>query len=180
MAKKKSKAKITPKQRLFCKEYLIDKNGTQAAIRAGYSVKCANVIANELLNKTLLSEFIAAGLKKQEELVDKKGKDVIEELIKLGFSNISSFIDVEKGRVIFKDLSKLTQDEQKCIASISETKAGISVKFYDKVKPLELLGKHFGVINEKLEIHQGSHDEFVKKYSHLLPSGNGTDRADKT
>ena len=44
-------AKLTPKQKAFCDEYLIDLNATQAAIRAGYSEKTANRIGNENLSK---------------------------------------------------------------------------------------------------------------------------------
>jgi len=51
---------LTDKQKYFVAEYLIDSNATQAAIRAGYSAKTADVIANQLLRKTLVAEAIAA------------------------------------------------------------------------------------------------------------------------
>lgn len=53
-----SKKKLTSKQELFCKEYLIDLNGTQAAIRAGYSEKTAYSIGHENLNKPEIQEYI--------------------------------------------------------------------------------------------------------------------------
>jgi phage terminase small subunit len=46
--------KLTDKQEMFCKEYLIDLNATQAAIRAGYSEKTANIIGRRKLIKTLV------------------------------------------------------------------------------------------------------------------------------
>lgn len=49
---------MTPKQKKFCVEYLIDLNGTQAAIRAGYSKKTANRIANQLLSKLDIRNYI--------------------------------------------------------------------------------------------------------------------------
>lgn len=49
---------VTPKQKKFCVEYLIDLNGTQAAIRAGYSKKTANRIANQLLSKLDIRNYI--------------------------------------------------------------------------------------------------------------------------
>jgi phage terminase small subunit len=49
---------LTDKQAAFCREYLIDLNGTQAAIRAGYSEKTAKDIAAEnLQNPTFKIEF---------------------------------------------------------------------------------------------------------------------------
>lgn len=51
---------LTPKQAAFVREYLVDRNGTQAAIRAGYSKKTAGAIAVENLTKPLISEKIKA------------------------------------------------------------------------------------------------------------------------
>ena len=52
-------AKLTAKQKRFCEEYLIDLNGTQSAIRAGYSEKTACAIGTENLRKPLISSYIA-------------------------------------------------------------------------------------------------------------------------
>jgi len=49
---------LTPKQKRFCEEYVIDFNGTQAAIRAGYSKKTAAAIANEILAKPEITEYL--------------------------------------------------------------------------------------------------------------------------
>ena len=52
MAAKPLERPLTPKQAAFVREYLIDLNGAQAAIRAGYSAKSADRIAHELLKET--------------------------------------------------------------------------------------------------------------------------------
>lgn len=51
-------AKLTPKQKLFCDEYLIDRNGTRAALAAGYKKRSAAEIASENLNKPNISKYI--------------------------------------------------------------------------------------------------------------------------
>ena len=51
-------AKLTPKQKLFVAEYLVDLNATQAAIRAGYSEKRASEIGYQLLRKTTVQAAI--------------------------------------------------------------------------------------------------------------------------
>lgn len=56
---KDKKTSLTDKQKLFCEEYLIDLNGTQAAIRAGYSKTTANRIASENLSKLDIQEYVA-------------------------------------------------------------------------------------------------------------------------
>ena len=50
--------KLNQKQTLFCDEYLIDLNATQAAIRAGYSEKTARFIGAENLTKPNIAEYI--------------------------------------------------------------------------------------------------------------------------
>lgn len=52
-------SKLNPKQQAFCEEYMIDLNGTQAAIRAGYSENSANEQASQLLAKLNIQEEVA-------------------------------------------------------------------------------------------------------------------------
>lgn len=54
-----AESKLTPKQEQFCREYLIDLNATQAAIRAGYSEKTANEQGARLLANVSVSSTIA-------------------------------------------------------------------------------------------------------------------------
>ena len=58
--------KLTPKQQLFCDEYLIDLNATQAAIRAGYSEKTARQTGQENLSKPDIKKYIEERLKAKE------------------------------------------------------------------------------------------------------------------
>ena len=58
--------KMTDKQKRFCDEYLIDMNGAQAAIRAGYSKKTAKQIATENLSKPYLREYIDKRMAEKE------------------------------------------------------------------------------------------------------------------
>lgn len=62
-------AKLTDKQEMFCKEYIIDLNATQAAIRAGYPEKTANKTGPANMVKVGISERIA-------ELFEERSKRV--------------------------------------------------------------------------------------------------------
>jgi len=55
---------LTEKQRLFCLEYIKDFNATQAAIRAGYSVKGAAVLASNLLTNNKIQQELAGAIEK--------------------------------------------------------------------------------------------------------------------
>ena len=73
---------LNEKQKQFCEEYIIDLNGTQAAIRAGYSKKTARAIANELLTKLDIKEYICELKNKRSERVkysqDELMRDILE------------------------------------------------------------------------------------------------------
>ena len=79
MTKEKPK-KLTPRQQRFVEEYLIDLNGTQAAIRAGYSAKSAGRQALELLQKTLVVSAVAQAQKGRSERLQLSADMVAQEL----------------------------------------------------------------------------------------------------
>ena len=75
------KPKLTPKQALFCKEYLIDLNATQAAIRAGYSEKTAQKIGSENLSKPLIAAKIQESMSKRSTEVEIDANWVLEQAV---------------------------------------------------------------------------------------------------
>jgi len=73
-------SKLTERQKMFCKEYIIDLNATQASIRAGYSEKTAKQIGSENLSKPYLQEEIARLMKSREERVKLTADKVLEDI----------------------------------------------------------------------------------------------------
>ena len=92
-------AKMTPKQKLFCDEYLIDLNATQAAIRAGYSEKNARNIASENLTKPNIKEYIDARMAEKESELIANQNEVLKYLtaVMRGKSNASVLARSELG-----------------------------------------------------------------------------------
>lgn len=167
-------AKLTKKQKKFCDEYLIDLNATQAAIRAGYSEKTARFIGAENLTKPNIQEYIQQRMNAREKRTEITQDMVLRELAKIAFSNGSDFAkvvtkprkkmvwndeiqeyeekEVEEQFVELIDTDKLPDDKKAAIASIKETKHGIVVESCDKVKALELIGRHLGMFKDKIEL----------------------------
>ena len=145
-------AKMTERQKRFCDEYLIDLNATQAAIRAGYSVKTADRIGPELLGKTCVSKYLSDAMKNREERTKISQDKVLAELAAVAFSNVTDIATIKEGVVFIKDTEELTEMQTSAIASIKEGRNGVEVKMNDKIKALELLGKHLGLWNEKIEL----------------------------
>ena len=75
--------KLTAKQEMFCREYLVDLNGTQAAIRAGYSEISARQIADDNLSKHDIQEYIAKLKAKRQESVEINAEWVLKQAIKV-------------------------------------------------------------------------------------------------
>lgn len=71
---------LTAKQQLFVREYLVDLNATQAAIRAGYSVKTAEWIGPQLLGKTHVAAAIQESMDKRSEKVELNAEFVLSGL----------------------------------------------------------------------------------------------------
>ena len=76
----RNESKLTERQKMFCKEYIIDLNATQASIRAGYSEKTAKQIGSENLSKPYLQEEIARLMKSREERVKLTADKVLEDI----------------------------------------------------------------------------------------------------
>lgn len=161
---------LTERQARFVAEYLVDLNATQAAIRAGYSEKNAGKIGPELLGKTRISEAIREAMKRREQRTEITQDRVLQELARVAFANGTDFARVvvreepttvvdEDGdlkqvtrriqTVEIVDTSRIDHEKRAAIASIKEGKYGIEVSSYDKVKALELLGKHLGMFDGK-------------------------------
>lgn len=75
----KSSSGLTDKQARFVKEYLIDSNATQAAIRAGYSEQTAQEQSSRLLSKVIISEAVKAGQEKKAAKLEITALDLVRE-----------------------------------------------------------------------------------------------------
>lgn len=151
------KGKLTDKQQKFVDEYLIDLNATQAAIRAGYSVKTADVIGCENLTKPNIQQVIAEYMAARSKRTGVNQDRVVLELARIAFVNIEDVVDTDTGKI----LPNATRDDLACVEGIkykeSDNQYGGSVerevKVASKLKALELLGKHLGMWNDKLDVN---------------------------
>lgn len=72
---------------------------------------------------------------------------IIRELAAIGFARVPDYLELTDGDVRLRE--RLRPLERAAVASVEKTTAGVKVKFYDKMKALELLGKHFGLFEGK-------------------------------
>jgi phage terminase small subunit len=109
------KRKLTPKQTLFIKEYMIDKNATQAAIRAGYSAKTAEVIGFENLRKPKIKEKIDCELATEAERLGITRQRVLDEMARCAFFDVRKLFNADGS---LKDITELDSDIAAAIAGV--------------------------------------------------------------
>ncbi len=159
-------AKLTSKNAVFCDEYLIDLNGTQAAIRAGYSPQTAGSIANELLKKPEIRARIDMAMAERSKRTGITADRVLLELGRVAFVDPLDVIDPDTAEV----RTDATADDRAVIAGVKvkyiprksydedgnaivETAIEREVKILDKLKALELCGRHLGMFKDNVNLN---------------------------
>ena len=118
-------SELTPKQALFVKEYLIDLNATQAAIRAGYSNNRADAMGHENLRKPVIASAIQAAMDARSLKVELTAADVLRDI-----------------NAVKADAMRKTYDKDGNEVMANHTAA---------LKALELQGKHLKMFTDKVE-----------------------------
>ena len=144
--------KLTPKQKAFVDEYLIDLNATQAAIRAGYKPDNAQQMGSENLSKPVISSAIAKAMAERSKRTGINQDRVIRELARIGFAKITDIVDPETAKI----RENASEDDLACIQSIkikpNEFGTEREVKLYDKKSALVDLGKHLGMFKDRMDL----------------------------
>lgn len=140
---------LTDKQEMFCREYLVDLNATQAAIRAGYSDKTANAQAGRLLVNVSVQERIQELKSERGERLEVDADYVLKRLVEIDQMDVADIL-LSNGEIKpIKDWPKVWRITLSGIdvTEMAGDAAGLlkKIKWPDKVKNLELLGKHISV-----------------------------------
>lgn len=157
--------KLTDKQERFCREYIIDLNATQAAIRAGYSKRASGSIGFENLKKPEIESYISSLRKNKSQELDFSFERISKELAKVAFGDVKNYFN-DNGRLI--DINELESHVSSSIKSVTVQQEKVTVygevniessvkkiESYDKLKALELLGKMFGHFSKDNEQKKG-------------------------
>lgn len=153
-------ANLTPKQQRFVEEYLIDLNATQAAIRAGYSEKTAYSVGHENLSKPEIQKSLQEAQHKRSERAGIDADYVLRRLVEIDQMDVADIMDDDGNVKPIKDWPKIWRQYVNNIETVSlEGDVGWlkKIKWPDKIKNLELLGKHIsvGAFKDKVE-HSGA------------------------
>ena len=128
--------KMTAKQMRFCDEYLIDLNATQAAIRAGYSVKTARSMGAENLSKPYIKTFIEQRMAEKEASLIASQDEVLKYLTSVMRGETQSEV------VVVENIGDF-MSEARTMKKAPDEK--------ERLKAAELLGKRYGAFVDKSE-----------------------------
>lgn len=161
---------LPPNQARFVEEYLVDLNGKQAAIRAGYAPKSAEVQASQLLRKPKVKAAVDAAIAARSQRALVTVDEVLREMKRLALADVGDAFDA-KGRL--KPLAEMSADVRRSISGLEVEQlfdgSGkdkyhqgdlVKVKFWDKKGALDSLAKHLGMFIERHE-HEHNVNIFV-------------------
>ena len=127
--------KLTDKQAAFVREYLVDLNATQAAIRAGYSERTASRIGPQLIGKTCVREAIEKAQAKRARRVEVTQDYVLSNLVEVVERTM------QRAPVLDRKGEQVTDEEGRAVWTFDAKGAN---------RALELLGKHLGIFTDKI------------------------------
>ena len=142
---------LTPKQERFAHEYVVDLNAKQAAIRTGHKASGATRAGYTYLNTPNVKKYIDRLLAKKAKEVEITHTDIIQELIKIGFSNLQDYLTADNQPA---DLQQVGNDKTACLSGIkinTTTKGDVitsrvEFKLHDKIRALEKLSRQLGFV----------------------------------
>jgi len=143
---------MTPKQKRFVDEYLIDLNATEAALRAGYSKRTAYSIGNENLKKPEIQKAIHQQMKDREKRTEISQDKVLREFAHIAFDDIRNYLEFwtdENGKLQV-ELKSSEEIDTRNISEIQLDNGKLKFKLYPKDNALTQLGRHLGLFNDKL------------------------------
>ena len=164
---------LTKKQKLFVEEYLVDLNATQAAIRAGYSPDSARQSGNDNMKNPYISARIDKAMAERSKRTGVNADRVVMELAKIAFVNANEVIDPKTATIREDAVPEDTAAIQSVkVKTFGEDGLEREIKMADKLKALELLGKHLGMFKDKVEL-SGSLEAEKTKLDDLLQQMRG-------
>jgi len=153
---------LTPKQAAFVREYLVDLNATQAAIRAGYSASSAEVTGSKLLGNPKVRQAVDEAVQRRSERVEVKQDDVLLTLLRILNADIGKAFDADGRLLAMRDIppdvrlaiSAVETDELYGSEGGKRTEIGLTrkLKFWSKDKALELAMRHLGLLKDRVDV----------------------------
>lgn len=157
---------LTDRQRRFCDEYLVDLNATRAYMAAYPSVKketTARANSSRMLTNANVQKYLEEMKKERQERTQIRQDDVLRELASIAFVDVTDIVSVKNGSVHIADTDSLPPEKRKIIAGLKEGQYGLEIKFYDRLRALEMLCRHLGMFDQKDDLDRKEQEARIAK-----------------
>jgi len=150
---------LTPRERRFAEEYVVDLVAARAAARAGYSRRTARSISSELLQKPHVAEAIAQLIAERTERTRVTADRVVQELAVVAFSDMRDFSANDSGQM--RLAAGAPSHAARAVAAIKRRRrsdadgiieATVEFRLWNKLEALRLLAPHVGLVTERVEV----------------------------
>lgn len=174
---------LTPKQEMFCREYLVDLNATQAYIRAGYAAKGATQSASRMLANVNVAARLKELYEQRAQRVELEADDILRELKRCALFDIRKVVNWGGNEVTFTPSHVLDDDTAAAIQSVKakttriESEDGpaierveMELRFTNKLTALQTAMDHLGLREPKPKDADKSYTITVRE----IPQGKGS------
>lgn len=156
-------AALKPQHRKFLREWLVLRHGEKAALAAGYAERSARSTASTILAREDVRAAIAEAEGRLQEIHEDELERILDELRRIAFGGLGDFLRITPDGDPYIDLSRASREDLNTLDSteIEDYVEGrgenarnvrrVKIKRADRLKALELLGKHFGLGNRREE-----------------------------
>jgi len=171
---------LTPRQRRFVEEYLLDLNGKHAAIRAGYSPKTAEVQASQTLRIPKVQAAITAAQARRSQRTEITQDTVLRELAVLAQSSIDHYVIDDQGNVRVRDgvppeaIRAVASLKKKIVHTESAVIYETTITLWNKPASVRMAGEHTGVFKgaeqplPDIHVHvESARDRLADRLAHL-------------
>lgn len=179
--------KLTPKQKIFVDEYLVDLNATRAYKAAYPNIKkdeTAAAAGARLLRNVKVKAYIDERMKDREKRTEITQDKVLKELARIGFADIKDYLEYKTAKTVVAydeedgepvidysqviDMKDSFEVDGRVIQEVSLSAKGVfTFKLYDKMAALDKIARHLGMFNDKIEV-SGSVDAGLEKLNSIL------------
>lgn len=152
--------KLNKRQKLFCEEYIVDLNATQAAIRAGYSETAAAATGSRMLRNNKVSKYVQHLAHTKTAAVGVTAERVIAEFAKIAFSDVKDLIEIHGDSVTVKDLEAMKASGVIKKFKVNQVKdqdgnvvgSIVEVEQWDKMSALSSLARYFALFTDNVDV----------------------------
>ena len=166
-----NKLKINKRQERFCREYVIDHNGKQAAIRSGYKPSGATVQGARMLTNDNVKEYINQLEHEVAATIGITAEKVLKEYAKIAFADAFEHINKDTGDVKADADGALFSQ-----ISVKATANGIdkTYRLHNKIPALDVLARYTGLISSSVDLNvtPATEEAFVEAINRIAEAKN--------